>query len=491
MARKVTFGLQPTTPPPGTFRAIHFPQLALLDQGTNEGWMSRTLVSDGGDTRDLPRTIYWQPAQSFGHMDAIAIGALYEFTIDGEAGVMRDGWGWIADTPESRNAAAHIIAKSLHHNSVDLTEVEVRVVETGDFWDDDFHADFFFDKWKTAATTMVGKPAFANASGEMTDEITAALALVDDTSPLVVDCPSEFNLILADDPNEVIASAAGLPPWDYFHIPESTQHHKIQVDPPDENGWSRVYGHLGLWNTCHDGDLSRCTLIPRPRDNYASFNQPSVLSDRGMVECGPVALYGGHFSLKAAMDDPASAWADVRVTVGRHGPWMSGVARPHIAASDIQTYVARASKTSGHWKGERLRAIVSCNTEAFNTPGSGFSTNENGEIDELVASYPACAEPAPQASSDTPLMLKGPAHLVDRVRRSFTATSVPVELLSFSELSPTAQRRIQEWARNGLQQASVERSEIAASVEDTQVVFDPEVERLRHLALLDLERRRV
>jgi hypothetical protein len=112
-------------------------------------------------------------------------------------------------------------------------------------------------------------------------------------------------------------------------------------------------------------------------------------------------LSGGHRRAKngdyvSAYGGIENAWADVRVIAGVHGPWISGIVRPGV--EDTKVYAARASRISGHWIGDRLKAIVSVNAEGFDVPGSGlsntvefeFATNEDGEIAELVASFPSC-----------------------------------------------------------------------------------------------------
>lgn len=384
--RVVTFGKQPETKPKGMLAEVHYPMLAKLDEGTSEGQISRILSSEGGNVRALPRTIYHQSQQADGHLASVAVGALHEVTLDGESGVL-SGKGWILASDAGQQAALEIATQTLFHNSVDLSETKVEITEQGSIFDGDYHADVEFVEWSLAATTHVGKPAFADAYAEMPDfELTAAI----EAGPLVVDGNFEINIIHETTDLEIAASSDGLPPWDYFHRPEPELHHKIVVGEADADGWIPVYGHLGLWNTCHDGIEASCTIIPRPQDNYASFNKPSVLTDRGQVEAGPISLFGGHIPLHKAADDPANAWCDVRVTAGVHGPWLSGVVRPSVAMDDAKVYVARASRISGHWKGNRLKMIVCCNSEGFDVPGSGFATDADGHVTELVASYPAC-----------------------------------------------------------------------------------------------------
>lgn len=413
--RVVTFGKMPDTAPPGNFKRVEFPQLALLDQGTHEGFINRILASDGGSTRNLPRTISYQDRDMPGHSAAVNAGSIWEVTIDGETGIM-SGRGWFADSEDGRKAAFAVYSKALYTNSVDLADIPVdgvNITKHGDWWDDDFHVDIEFTDWAFAKTTLVGVPAFKDAHGlvEWDDEITAAM---ESDEPLVVDCDSSFSGWTA---TEMVAGMTNLPSWDLFHHPEADIPHKIMVSEPDEHGWVHVYGHLARWNEPHTGYDGRNIYAPRSQDDYSVFCQPSVLTDRGMVRTGPMTLYGGHVDLRAAADDPRNAWADVRVIDGKHGPWLSGVARPHIAADDAERYVARASRISGHWKGvkgrEQLRMIICCNAE-------GYPVAWQPEADELVASFETGAVPP----------------------------AMPDALRSFEELSADDQDKVRDWVRS-------------------------------------------
>ena len=458
MTRIVTFGQQPSTPPAGNFRQIIFPEMARLDTGTKEGMVSRVLSGDGGNTRDLPRTIYFQQAQQGGHAGGVASGSLHEITMNGETGLV-SGKGWIADTPEGRNAAMNILAKSLFHNSIDLGDIgpsDVRIVEHGDFWDDDFWVEIVFDQWSVIATTLVGKPAFGGANSQVLDEILAAL---EDDTPLVVDCPSYAS---AHSAVEIAAGALALPAWELFHRAEADIPHSLIVGVPDADGWIPVYGHLAQWNKPHRGYDGRTVFAPRPQKAYREFNRPGVLSSKGQVETGPIVLYGGHVSLADACNDPRNAWADVRVVAGKHGPWLSGVVRPHIAQDDAETYVARASQISGHWKGTDLCMIVSCNVEGFNIEGRGV--NEPLGPDELVASFTPDTEPG--------------------------NVTLPRELLSFTELSTETQEAVMAMVRanqstgtalNGLPPYGT-----TSSIETTEAAT-VEVERQRMLLEAELD----
>lgn len=394
----VTHGQQPSSRPPGTLRQVVFPQLALLDTFTDEGYISRRLAFAGADTRTLPRTVYAQFAQGSGHGGAVSVGALHEVTFDGNGEQrLASGRGWLADTPEGRRAALGILSQSLFHNSIDVSEATVEVEYEGDFFDDDFKILVTFTQWKLGATTLVGTPAFADAHAALTDdEVTAALgdlmASLDDDAPLVVPAGAlsiHLDVVPPVDAQDITAAAGVIAPWEAFHQPEPNGPQKFWVD---ENGW--VSGHVALWDSCWSDDELRCIIPPRPTDGYASYNKPGVLTDRGPVETGPVALYNGH--PKAVVGDNfaeayggvENAWADVRVIPGVFGPWASGIVRPGI--EDEKVYAAR-SLPERQWPDTcDARAIVSVNAGAYDVPGSGYTTDENGDVLDLVASFPPC-----------------------------------------------------------------------------------------------------
>lgn len=394
-----TYGKMPDTMPEGFVTAVKFPVLAMLDKRTGDG---RLLEAAGASTRDLPLPILGQfRLGPGGHEGADVTGALFEVTVDPDNGVM-SGRGYLLDDEYGRRHARLIKTKAMRGNSVDLADVEASLE-----YDNEFDGTVVrFSKYRLAATTGVAKPAFAEAYAELDDEeLMASLG----EEELVCE-PEEWtvNIVLPEQEDEIVASATLLQDFDTFYVPEALKPQKIVVD-----GDGRVYGHLGLWESCHDGIAGRCVRIPRPNDNYASFNKPGVLTERGIVETGPIFAYGGHRpangadDLEQAYGGIENAWADVRITEGRYGPWISGVVRPGIP--DEVVYAARASRISGHWVGGKLKAIVSVNAEGFDVPGSGFaasdfqfSTSDDG-VFELVASFPPCNDLAADVSLVPPL----------------------------------------------------------------------------------------
>jgi hypothetical protein len=381
---KKTFGARVTERAHGMLRPIHFTEMMRMDEWTSDG---RRLQSAGGKVRELPRTVYGQWTQGQGHEGAEIIGRLDQVAFHDDGSV--EGWGWLADDDNGRRAAGYLSTKVFRHNSVDLADIKAEINIT-----EDFELEFDFLEWAVAATTLVGKPAFGNAAAELGDELKASYEPSDE--PFEISLPWQP----ADNytPAELTASAATTVPYDDFHIPEADEPHKIVVDAE-----SRVYGSLCEWGKPHRSFMDRLVTCPRPRDGYRSFNHAGPLTERGQVGTGPIFLVGGHAGgrslrgldrdqVSQAMGGVENAWADVRVTEGRHGPWVSGRLRPGL--TDEQIHAARCSHISGHWIGDELVAIASVNVPAF-SPGVGFAQlDEHGDVLELVASFRPTERPA-------------------------------------------------------------------------------------------------
>lgn len=429
-----TYGKQPLKAPKGMAVEIHFPVLALMDHQTAD---HRLLDSEGFGARELPLSIRGQFIDSYGHDGAVVTGALYEITFDMETKKI-SGKGYLLDDPNGWQHAVYAQTGAMRGNSIDLTESKARFEEDLDGQDYRIR----FTQWKIGATTGVGKPAFAEAHAiipneDAVREIQASFG-AGELGPIVCEFEeTTFRLDVApaseEIPDEVLAAAGGhVQPYEVFFAPEADVLTKAIVTAD-----GRIYGHLGSWDSCHDGIEGQCIRIPRPTDDYASFNKPGVLTDRGIVATGPIFLLGGHRPGKGVKDIDAAyggvenAWADVRITAGRLGPWISGVVRPGV--DDDKVYAARASRLSGHWVGGRLKAIVSVNAEGYEVSGSGdlldevaastfsgfaFAVNEDG-VSELIAGFPSCiasADPEPEPEP-TPVLADDPQPTVDNARR--------------------------------------------------------------------------
>lgn len=417
---------------PGLLAPLHFPQLARMDEWTSDG---RRLQSAGGGVRELPRTIYFQFDQGpGGHVGSVAIGRLdlvqFSDVSNTDPGLL-SGDGWAVDMDDARKAVALIQLGAVRGNSVDLADTDYEV----DFDGGDLRLTF--TQWAVGATTVTGKPAFANARVEAGDtEVTASLLL---------DQMLEEAGVRPSDAGEVVASAGGpivVQPWDAWtvrapaEVKASVQPERIVVvenetkasaadeasatiaqpgedyyiDEPDSpqpitvDADGRVFGHLGDYNRPHRSVAGGVRYIPRSRDNYADFLNPGVLvefesGERRIIETAPLMLSEGHpgsvRGLTAAEIDKLyggteNAWADIRIVDGKHGPWMCGRVRPGQSLERVHR--ARASRISGHWLDDQLVAIVSVNVNGYPVKGSGTNAqyserlNDEGQL-EVVASF--------------------------------------------------------------------------------------------------------
>lgn len=407
------YGSQIMTKPEGMLRPVFFPELALMDVFTGDG---RLLENGGRGVRDLPLTVYGQFVNEPGHSSAPVVGRIDTVIFD--EGVA-SGYGWLLDDDNGRDAVKYLKTMSLRGNSVDLAEIKVNF----EFDEQAEDIRMRFTNWKIAATTLVGKPAFGSARAELLEDEELVASWMAEDDMLIVDVPLEYSLQVALE-EEIMADGAPVPPWELFHAPEPAKAQKLTVGEPTEDGWIPVTGHLALWESCHDGIVGRCTRVPRPDDNYASYNKPGVLTTKGIVGTGPIFLNGGHRKSNTgdyfdAYGGIENAWADVRVVAGTLGPWLSGYVRPGV--EDNQVLAARASRISGHWKGSRLKAIVSVNAEGFDVPGDGFSVDAEGHIDELVAGFPVCLDEPDE-------LVDEPSITFDDIRETVQATRALLEL---------------------------------------------------------------
>lgn len=394
---KITFGQRVMAREQGMLAPVYFPQLCLLDTRTGDG---RLIRGSGFSPRELPLSIRSQFTVNDGHDQAVLSGRLDQVIIDGD---VVSGYGWLLDNPAGVDTMNGLATRSLRGNSIDLADMQVTA--NYDPITDEFQMDFL--QSRLAATTLVMTPAFADARAELAD----GEELVASGDFLGVSF-GEALLEMTADGGPIIR------PYDSFFMPEPETHQKMVVTAD-----GRIYGHLGMWHSPHTG-MTQTRLIPRSASGYANFHKPGVLTERGIVETGPIYLYGGHRTgmpkadIEKAHGAIENAWADVRVVDGNIGPWVCGWVRPGVSEENI--YAARASRISGYWRSDDLYAIVSVSTEGFNVPGSGaedglvpntvpdfeFSTDHSGRIVEMVASFSIdYIEEAPAPSIPAELVL--------------------------------------------------------------------------------------
>lgn len=382
-----TFGTRQKKRPEGYSARIVIPTMAVMDKWTDDG---RFLASAGGGVVNLPAHISFMDSTPHGYSAAVIGGRLDFVTFNDDGTVSGEGWALADDN--GRRMARMAKLGALSRNSVELRNVDFRVKfptdeEIDAFFEEDeegFSGPFpkilrRVDKWDIAGTTLVAIPAFEDADGVQVEddeelELTASLEWTFD----------DFDAPWMDEQDELTAAMALRPSWDDFHRSEPDVHTPLTIF---EDG--SFVAHLGVWNECHRSMTDRCMMIPRSRDGYGSFRASSVLTDRGLVRTGPIALYRGHAdkgldykALQKAYDDPKNAWGDAVIIDGKIGPWMCGRVRPGVAEEDV--YVARASRISGHWLDGNLAGICSVNVPAFDVP---YQFTERDGHGHLVASF--------------------------------------------------------------------------------------------------------
>lgn len=369
----------------GFYAPVHFEQLMLLDTWTPDG---RRIESSGFGTRNMPRPIYLMDTQSEGgHLGSKIAGRLDSVTVDGK---VVSGDGWLLDNETGRNAALYLETKCITGNSVDLADVDAEVVTYAPDEGAEERMGVSFAKANIGATTLVGIPAFPDATADLLSGLsTAGLSHVGafGSTTFKVASPTAPELHVTDVPKEWFVGSEGRGAYPLT----------VEAD-------GRVHGYLADWNHWH---LSAAGRVKAPRGNgYSYFNASTVLTPDGPVSTGPLVIGGDHADVRLgwseAVDVYAStsfAWADVHVTDDRHGIRVNGMVRPGTP-SDI-VHAGRGSRLSGDWRRIKNRmeliASLSVNTPAFPVGRSFAATS--GQLDSLVLYAPDTTSDEEDASA--------------------------------------------------------------------------------------------
>lgn len=180
----------------------------------------------------------------------------------------------------------------------------------------------------------------------------------------------------------VVASAAPLPPVEFFTNPNLTEPtpHTVTDD-------GRVYGHLATWNTCHTGFAGRCVTPPDSGSSYAYFllHSTRALDKDGNTVTVPVgygtlsrdANTGGHANLRMSAteavrhyDNTGTVVMEFAVGEDEHGVWYSGRLLPGL--TEREEHLARGAAFSGDWRPIRGRlelvAALGVNAPGYPVP---------------------------------------------------------------------------------------------------------------------------
>jgi hypothetical protein len=373
----------------GLFAPVHFDQLMKLDEWTPDG---RFIAAAGFGTRNMPRPIYFLgEIGPGGHLGAKIAGRLDNVSVDHATNIV-SGDGWLLDNAAGRECALCLDTKAIHGNSVDLADVEMEFVERDTGNPDVFDIGMRFNRANLGATTVVGIPAFPEASAGL-DELVrtgsfAGLNQPSDLPELLSGLGHDLRSVGSFSATTLGTAAPAAPqlfttdvPMAWFSGEEPRKPYPLTVEA---NG--RVHGYLADWKHDH---LSVQGKVRAPRGRgYSYFNCSTVLTPDGPVQTGPLVIGGDHFgkgSWTDAKDHYAAtslAWADVHVTDDRLGIRVNGMVRPGIS-NDV-VHAGRASRLSGDWRRIKgaleLVASLSVNNPAFPIARDFSSSEVDGSL---------------------------------------------------------------------------------------------------------------
>lgn len=209
----------------------------------------------------------------------------------------------------------------------------------------------------------------------------------------------------------LVASAADLPPVEWFEDPQLTEYTPITVT---DDG--RVFGHLAPWGTCHTGFADRCRTAPRSAANYAYFRVHACRARTGDGEVITVPVgygtvsaapgVGGHApavrgmsaaDVAAHYDNTCTAAMELAAGEDEHGIWVAGRLMPGLDADT--EYKARGAALSGDWRRIRgnmeLVAALAVNSPGFPVPYKALVAGGEPQV-ILAAGFRPPAERAEQ-----------------------------------------------------------------------------------------------
>lgn len=469
---------------------VRFPVLALEGVDTGDG---RYLTPGSLTHRALPISLLAQPHTAHGGQDPPAaqlVGNITSLTRSPGPEVIspRTGQPYGSDVGvwsgegviDGDHEFADLVRKQyLRGVSVDLASVDAELLdeETAALSDNPQRTVTILSA-EIGAATLVCLPAFGDAYVELVGEGTmpeplAASAfppglwlvpqpmwrspdlgdLVPST-PCATRKPSVGELTVGTNRGTVVAAGTGTvirPPLSYFTDPGFTEETPITIEDPDENGWRRAYGHIGVWDRPHIGFNGKPVYIPKSSCDYAEFLYGGFRArdENGVpriVAVGHLTVSPGHADTSLSADatrhyydHSGYAWCDVAAGDDAVGPWVNGVCKRDITEEQIDT--ALAHPPSGDWRPIRGRGgIELVAISNVNTPGFGVNRVRvaSGEVQALVASSgvrPRRAAPSESMVLDYDTIAE---RVVDRMEHRQAMTALRASLLT--ELDDAPQR---------------------------------------------------
>lgn len=328
--------------------------------------------------------------------------------------------GWFHDSDPGRRARDILAAQGAYSVSVDPGVVEATFTcteEEADEWGSwCIDGVLTFQAYEIAGLTMVPFPAFGNAAitleaasvpavetepvvippGSPDGQVTAALTVDEHLAAqerprpegvvelTVVPTDARHAAIVASDGRTTATTRIAVRPpaaWFAFEEPEDDDPRYVQQDrtgriaiPMQITDDGHVYAHAAVWDTCHVGITGECVAPPVSGPDYAHFHLGVVRTAEGAdIATGPLVAGCDHAALRLRAPEAVDwyahngvAWADVRLSNGRHGIWATGALRPDV--TDEQVRVLRAGSLSGDWRdrGGKLEMIAAL---AVSVPG--------------------------------------------------------------------------------------------------------------------------
>lgn len=217
--------------------------------------------------------------------------------------------------------------------------------------------------------TLCSVPAFSGAFCELmsAETITATSGYLQVTEMHIWDTGQ----IVDAEGEPVLAAGFPLaPPVEWFEYPNLSGPTPLTIT--DEG---RVFGHIGTWNSCHDGFADRCVRLPEDADyEYFTRRGPVMRCREGCeIPVGTLTMDTGHHgatnhgATDAHYDNTGAAAAYVSAGTDEWGPWVAGCVRPDLSAEDVVRLRAAPPSVDIRPRDGRmeLRAVLMVNVPGF------------------------------------------------------------------------------------------------------------------------------
>lgn len=175
----------------------------------------------------------------------------------------------------------------------------------------------------------------------------------------------------------LVAAVAPLrPPADWFDDPQLDRPTPLTIT---DDG--RVYGHVALWSSCHQGFPGRCVPPPHSRSGYSLFHVGAIKTAEGdTIAIGKITLKAPHADValnseaaRAHYDNTGTVAAFVRAGEDQYGPWVAGALRSDAPEEIVRDLLA--NPLSGDWRAGEMIA-------AHAVPAPGFPVLRAAAFDD-------------------------------------------------------------------------------------------------------------